>query len=703
MINSTEPLLLPLSHRQKIGRWLFIVGFSICLSGVLWLSINYHRTNSNIQKEAFSLAEKQAEQAAETINGRLQTFVSLIDQIAEELNAGKVKYDAVESRLRSIIASEPEIVIIGAAFKPYQYRDTMRLYAPFRVKDSDGQFRDQRLDEAYDYTKPSSLEKFGPKTGWYNLPLEKNRPVWLTPYYGKVAGQLILVYTEPFYAVRQSKTVSNQKGIVMYGLSLGYLDYLLSNLTLGKTGYGCIVSQEGTIVSHPIRELIGQSVDADPMVKQIFQQDFLGKLQTIVNEKTGQDFWVVKLRLPSSPFYLCVLLNQEDFLISSQTSMQKIGLIVFFSIMGFICFMGLCLRVYRMDIKKLPYYSGIIASSFLFGIVLIVSFAFNFLEPNSGIKIIDPAILNRYLDIQFSSAQKATAEDLTYIPTALFIQNLFFSSAHKAEISGQIWQQYPKSVKERGVVFPEQAGKITLEPAFEISGSDYDVIGWHFNALLFESFLLTKYPFDQELFQLRLWPLSIKDNLVLVPALEIYQEIRPDLRPALNPQMQLKSWHIAKSFFSYDPSNYFYRLNKKVFNTPYHIPELVFNIHLKRKLLNPILLGVLPLLIIASLLFVVMVFNKTEMVVSTCGGLFFAIALIHRSIREGLMIDNLSYIDVFYLMMYFMLLLVASSYIAYARSRFCLFSCKDNLAIKLLYWPIIFGVIFFVTLVHFSF
>lgn len=703
MISLVEPSSLPLSRRQKIGRWFFIFGFLICLSGVLWVSISYHQAHANVKQEAFSLAQKQADQAAEKINKRLQTFVLIINQIAEELNTGQLAYGAVESRLKSIVASEPEIVIIGLGFKPYQYRPDLRLYAPFQVKNSEGQFGASRLDEVYDYTKPSSPEKFGPKTDWYRLPLEKNSPVWLTPYYGKVAGQLIMVYTVPFYAAQQPKTVTNQKGIVMYGLSLGYLDYLLSNLTLGKTGYGCIVSQEGSIVSHPVRELIGQSVKADPMINQIFHQDFSDKLQTIINQKTGQTFWVIKLRLPSSPFYLCVLMNQEDFLLLAQSTMQKIGLIVLFSIVGFLCLMGLSLRIYRVDVKKLQYYSGIVALSFLLGIVLVASFSFHLLEPDSGIKMIDSAILNRYLDTQFSSTQKATAEDLTYIPTALFIQNLFFTSAHKAEVSGQIWQQYPKSVKERGVVFPQQAGEVTLEPAFEISGSDYDTVGWHFNAILFESFLLTRYPFDQELFQLRLWPQSTENNLVLVPALETYQDIRPDLRPGLNPQMQLKSWHIAKSFFSYESSNYFYRLNEKIFKTPYHIPELVFNVHLKRKLLNPILLGILPLIIIASLLFVVMVFNKTEMVISTCGGLFFAVALIHRSISEGLMIDNLSYIDVFYLMMYFMLLLVASSYIAYARSRFWLFAYQDNLMIKLLYWPIIFGVIFGVTLVHFSF
>jgi len=85
--------------------------------------------------------------------------------------------------------------------------------------------------------------------------------------------------------------------------------------------------------------------------------------------------------------------------------------------------------------------------------------------------------------IEFSGGQKPYR-----IPTVFFIQSLAFSTASDVNITGYIWQKYPKDFPQdfvKGIVFAEEVNSVNTrldkfyESTGEQNGIQYDVIGWH--------------------------------------------------------------------------------------------------------------------------------------------------------------------------------------------------------------------------------
>ncbi|NEV62623.1 SpoIIE family protein phosphatase [Thiorhodococcus minor] len=90
---------------------------------------------------------------------------------------------------------------------------------------------------------------------WLRLPAEKGRAVWCEPYFDSDFGRILMVtLSVPFY--RHEGEARRLEGVVTADLALDWLTQEVSSLHILETGYGMLLSPNGTFIAHPKEELL---------------------------------------------------------------------------------------------------------------------------------------------------------------------------------------------------------------------------------------------------------------------------------------------------------------------------------------------------------------------------------------------------------------------------------------------------------------
>ena len=138
------------------------------------------------------------------------------------------------------------------------------------------------------------------------------------------------------------------------------------------------------------------------------------------------------------------------------------------------------------------------------------------------------------------------------------------------------------------------------------------------------------------------------------------------------------------------------------------------NVVLRRKYLNVVLVNVVPLAVVASLLFATLlmvtkneekkgIFGfSTSGVIGTCSALFFVVLLAHVQLRQQFAGAGIVYLEYFYLIMYGVIFAIAANTflftIGVSRPKF-ISNDENNTIPKLIYWPLLLGLAVVITLV----
>lgn len=322
--------------------------------------------------------------------------------------------------------------------------------------------------------------------------------------------------------------------------------------------------------------------------------------------------------------------------------------------------------------------------------------------------------LNKYLPNTFKER----------IPTGVFIQSLKFNNSSEVNLTGYVWQIYEKSKDQNkddddkeiraGFIFPEAVDSgSNKEPTFvdrrDIEGNQ-EVITWYFEATLKQKFKYLKYPFDHKTVWIRFWSRDFGEKTVLVPSLDSYQSTKPEDKFGYDKDIVLGHWNPTNTFFNYRNHKYntafgIYKNNGELNKQP----ELHFNIVLKRRFLNSFIINILPLAIIACLVFAtLMMITKDEKqasifgmntsgVIGVCSGLFFVILVSQVQIREQFAGSKIVYIEYFYPLMYVSLLGISVNSYLFSRTKkdnnsvLKWIDYEDNIIPKLIYWPVLLG------------
>lgn len=341
-------------------------------------------------------------------------------------------------------------------------------------------------------------------------------------------------------------------------------------------------------------------------------------------------------------------------------------------------------------------------------------------RPDVGPALLDAGDVADVLDREPGLRTGAGGEERLIIPTGVFIQSVEFVTASNVEVSGYVWQRYAGSIPaevERGIVLPE-----ALEEAYEArevfrydEGGD-EVIGWYVHAVLRQQFDYGRYPFDRHDVWVRLWHPDLARRPILVPDFASYASMVPSSLPGMEERFVYEGWIPEFTAFSLVPHRYSTTLGQRADAVGVEgFPELYYSIGLKRAFASRMVSHLVPLAVVLLLLFVCLslttrdpdrrraVAFDTGAAIGSCAALLFVALIDHNRIRDEIPPGRIAYLEILWFVLYAVILLVAlnAAWSAAGHGHRTIVA-NDNAPLRLLYWPIVSGLVLVATLVVLS-
>lgn len=342
-------------------------------------------------------------------------------------------------------------------------------------------------------------------------------------------------------------------------------------------------------------------------------------------------------------------------------------------------------------------------------------------------QLVSAADVEEYLDKNWVNVphNSATAsQPMLTVKTGVFIQSLKFFSSSEVNLSGYIWQHYIDGIHDSikpdsgdvGFILPEQVNSGSdIEPKemYRIHQNNETVIGWYFEATIRQPFDYLYYPFDHKTVWLRLWPRDFAENVILTPDFSAYDSTGELDTFGIENEIVLGTWDRANTYFDYKLTTYDTDFGIADYVGMDGFPELYYNFVIKRRFENAFIVYLLPLFLVAALLFgALLTLSRTEGLADRHGfntstflgatsALFFVVLLAHIQLREQFAGSEVVYIEYFYILMYLVLVLANGNAYFFSvdeRPWLKLIHYHDNLIPKLIYWPLLLSAAIAITL-----
>ncbi|MCK4255760.1 SpoIIE family protein phosphatase [candidate division WOR-3 bacterium] len=432
---------------------IFYILVSALIIFILIFGYNYIVVRQVISRKI----EESAKNLAQATTSRIDIVLRSVEKAPENLacfieNSSYSKEELINS-LRSVVENNPEIYGGTIAFEPYAFNSESIYFAPYFYK-SNGEIKFTYLgSETYRYFY----------WDWYQIPRELERPMWSEPYYDVGGGNIIMAtYSVPFY-----KTVDGERrltGIVTADISLLWLQKMVSSIKISQTGYGFLISKNGTVVTHPTEKLIMNETifsvaeaRGDAKLREIGREMIKGMsgfvpFNSIV---TGKKCWMVYGPVFSSGWSLGVLFPQDELL----ADITRLNRMVF----------------------------SLVIAGILFLSFIIASIASNITRPLRTLAKKSEEIGSGNLDVEIPSVKSRDevgqlTESFVYMKQSLkqYIKELTETTAAKERIESELKIAHDIQMSIVPKIFPPFPERsefdiyATLEPAREVGGDFYD-------------------------------------------------------------------------------------------------------------------------------------------------------------------------------------------------------------------------------------
>jgi len=140
---------------------------------------------------------------------------------------------------------KPDVLFENSHFKGAEGHDKEGRFTPYVVR-SNGNII---LDNASIFSNISKLN-------FYKVPKQTKKEFVSEPYYYKVDGKDILMTTISVPVYKNDKFV----GVVGADISLEELSNKISNIKIKDSGYATLTTQNGLILAHPMKDVLGKNI-----------------------------------------------------------------------------------------------------------------------------------------------------------------------------------------------------------------------------------------------------------------------------------------------------------------------------------------------------------------------------------------------------------------------------------------------------------
>jgi sigma-B regulation protein RsbU (phosphoserine phosphatase) len=276
------------------------------------LSYSYRYSREIIQKDKEQEIRDLALMKVTRIDTLLNAVQKVAQGLADHLENSTCSKEELLPLLRTTLEHNPEIYGTSIAFEPYAYDKKTPSLAPyFHRKGREILFTDLAR-ESYSYFQ----------WDWYQIPKELLAPQWSEPYFDEGGGNILMTtYSVPFYGKVDGQR--RFRGIITADISLEALQKIVSSIKILKTGYGFLISKNGTLVTHPSKELIMNETlfgvaeaRGDARLREIARKMIKGESGSLLFRDlfSARECWMTYTPIPSSGWSLAVLFPMNELM-----------------------------------------------------------------------------------------------------------------------------------------------------------------------------------------------------------------------------------------------------------------------------------------------------------------------------------------------------------------------------------------------------
>ena len=688
------------SNKRKIKIAAYILTAASFLIFALLLTAHI-----KLEKETLQNGEKFATQSAKEVQSSLDSVLHKISNHAHQSAEEIIEWRSTKNykiKQWCALESKKNKDLLGVTFT-LEPKDSV-LYSLYydNVKSSY-----MRIDTIYDYTDPTKAT-----SNWYSTTMKRKKGYWSKPYFGSGAKNLITDYNYPF------KLKNGQYAVISYTISIQRLSEIIHDYSIGKAGYGLIIDQEGTFISHPIadyilKENIESRIDKTKIVESILKKNsgFINK----VIDNQGNEIALAFEQLDNEEWKLITVYSLTDLYTNDQE--QKTSLIKLF-ITGSICFALIFLVILLprgVSSTESWYYSGIIT------FVLIANIGFIWylnLNPkyakhdNQHHEVTSPDDIGLFVSQQNKKREKFSFKPLTTVPTGISIEKIKYEDTYNVGISGWIWQKYPLNKDiEPGIHFPQLspfAESNLIEKISDEIEEEYRLVKWRFKSTFIFKFDYRKFPFNTKNIVLKITHPDYGKNVLFTPALDSYKTITPSALPGIIPNTRSSSNFISTRF-SFSDEEISGDFGSQSLSELKTMAMMQYEIKTRKPFVNALIKQYIPIFLVGLMIFLLM-FNmrrnektgKSSVGIETVSGFLFILVLSHIEFRKSIFSSSITYLETFYFVIYFMIAFIAINIVFFNLSKEYFMTKNNNRLLKLSYWPFLYFSILIITLVIFQ-
>lgn len=679
------------------------------------LIANYLLVRDQLERKTLAAAQEQARNAVTTLNRIFAETAAIGEGIAADLERGTLPYELGPIRLRSEMNRNPLLDGLAVTFQPYVYDPYERLYQYYVYRDEAGDAPKTLLGATYDYTRPPNRYSDEPDTRWYWTPLNYG-PTWTDPFFASGAQEILIEYGTRFYRTNPATDEQEIAGVVTVDYSLRGMQRIVEELDLGSIGYGYVVTQNGTFVSHPDPTLVASRTiyDLTRPYKQTeiavaVQQALKGTPQMLesVDPISAEVVWTFLEPIESTGWVLGIVIYKDEYGISrAQTMRDQVLIALSFSTalyLGYLLVIGFT----SGSLNRFWLASTGLAALCIANLIVVLHVSGRF-STVGGVALTSETATRRYIE----NYQRRTPEmDLITIPTGILIEGMAFEGT-TIHVQGFIYQEYPNDLPDdftRGFILPDSITTEFVQELIDVQDKGNTTLYiYQFSNILYQSFDPSRFPFDERNVAVRIIPADLKYRVVLTPDLQSYTTLRPDSRPGISQNVVLINWDILSAGFNFQDVTYNSSFGIKGRLSNPSVPHLHYAIQTRRIIIGPLIAYALPGIVAVGLLFAFLLYDRTpgdkqELITALnyTAAIFFVIAIIHSGLRESVAAVGITYMEYLYILLYISVVAVSADTFVFVKSN----NPESDYSIvpKLIYLPLVGGALLIITLSMFIF
>lgn len=673
----------------SMPRWISIslkIGTLLALFSACYWAWNIYYETTNAEKTAVELAISRTKKTAEYLEYFIEILKTETAALSQELKDKPLDKETIQK----VLENKPTTITGLGVIQTTESGVSFNYY----VEDNDKQ-RHVTLHE-------KDLAA---------LRLPNNNATILSPIKDPATGKQVIIFAQAH---------PSKKAVLFATQSFDHINHILTTLHLGKNGYWILTDEHGTIIRHPQKELVAQKITLKKLAeknKNNFNDN--NHVSDYISDVTNHDAWLIAEKIPLLDWTLFGVFDKEQIPYDWTTLRHQwfwlLSSILLGTIFVLLLFIGL--------IRAWTLVSGIsLALSSVLAIVWYIAYSFPHYD-NRFIPIEDKINLYTFLDNYTKQPNKPPIEPHTdlsieqlnyylhyryksgkYVPTGIYVKELALASSESIEFVGYIWQRYFDGIHDRisrGFIFPQIAEEPTITEISRNKEHKTETIVWQVTAKLNQDLSYKLYPFDTKQLNIELRHKDFDKNIILVPDLDAYQTLNPLALPGISKDFYISGWNPLKSTFEFHIEQYRtnfglyaygpFGIYKTSNNTEY--PLLTFGTTVKRNLLETLITDLLPLLIIALLLFICFITDIKQEVsgfVSSIAGILFAALVSHLTFRGKIPSTEIVYLETYYLVLYILMIVILILSISdMYKIKPSWFYYQHNKLAKLLYWPVL--------------